>query len=153
SFIRELGITPNQEGEFIKRCAELCGEKHYAMKATVDVRNSQGYDRWVESQLGECNLSPEECGAKWASVYGCLACHSIDGTAKVGPTWLGLFGASMPMESGDMVIVDEEFLRESIIDPMANIHEGFNPVMPTTFGETLTDTQIEDLIAFIKSLE
>jgi len=153
SYIRELRITPNQEGEFTTRCAELCGEKHWDMKATVDVKNSQGYDDWVIAQLAECNLSPEECGTKWASVYGCLGCHTTDGTESVGPTWLGLFGASMPMESGDMVIVDEEFLRESIIDPMINIHEGFDPIMPPDFAEKLSSQQIEDLIAFIKSLE
>ena len=151
-FVRELRITPNLIGEYKLLCAELCGFGHADMRSDVLVLSKPDYLVWIQSQ--SCQGSEQVCnGKQWATDYGCAACHSFDGTSKIGPTWQGLFGATMPMEGGVSVVADEEFLRESIINPMANIHEGFNPVMPTTFGDILTDQQIEDLVAFIKSLE
>ena len=151
-FVRELRITPNLIGEYKLLCAELCGFGHADMRSDVLVLSKPDYLVWIQSQ--SCQGSEQVCnGKQWATDFGCAACHSFDGTPKIGPTWQGLFGATMPMEGGDLVVVDEDFLHESIIDPMANIHEGFNPVMPTAYGELLTDQQIEDLVAFIKSLE
>ena len=151
-FVRELRITPNLIGEYKLLCAELCGFGHADMRSDVLVLSNPDYLVWIQSQ--SCQGSEQVCnGKQWATDFGCAACHSFDGSSNTGPTWQGLFGATMPMEGGDLVVVDEDFLHESIIDPMANIHEGFNPVMPTAYGELLTDQQIEDLVAFIKSLE
>jgi len=151
-FVRELRITPNLIGEYKLLCAELCGFGHADMRSDVLVLSKPDYLVWIQSQ--SCQGSEQVCnGKQWATDFGCAACHSFDGTSNTGPTWQGLFGATMPMEGGDLVVVDEDFLHESIIDPMANIHEGFNPVMPTAYGDILTDQQIEDLVAFIKSLE
>ena len=82
----------------------------------------------------------------------CLACHAIDGTTGTGPTWKGLAGASRPLDSGESVIADDVYLFNSIIDPAAQIVTGFDPVMPTTYSETLTEADINDLVEYIKSL-
>lgn len=82
----------------------------------------------------------------------CVACHSFDGTASVGPTWQGLYGSEITLESGETVVADDEYIRESIVDPNAKIHQGFQPVMPS-FEGTLTDEQITNIIAFIRTLE
>ena len=152
-FIRELRITPIKTGLYKVRCAELCGSQHYAMLADVVVMEESGYEDWVALQSAACELSDAECGQKWATQFGCLACHSIDGTKIVGPTWFDLFGHQVTLSDGSTVTADEEYIRMSILDPNAQVVQDFSPdVMPGTFGDRLTDEQINQIIAFIKSL-
>ncbi len=153
-YIRELRITPNQIAEFKVRCAELCGVQHYAMMADVSVMSGADFATWLTEQSGVCDLTAAECGQRWATgVGGCTACHSLDGSALVGPSWLGLFGSTVTLADGTTVIADEAYLLESILTPNAKIHEGFNPnIMPPTLAERLTPEQIQQIIAFIMTL-
>ena len=153
-FIRELRITPTQIGDFKVRCAELCGREHYAMVADVFVVSAEDFESWVEKAQAECDLGPVGCGERWAITYGCFSCHSVDGTTLVGPTWQGLFGSTVNLSDGTSVLADEDYLLESIIDPNAKIHEGFNAgVMPQTFGNTIPESDLNDIIEFIKNLQ
>jgi mono/diheme cytochrome c family protein len=83
---------------------------------------------------------------------GCAACHTVDGAEATGPTWLGLFGRETPLESGETVTADEEYIRESILQPNAKVHEGFQPIMPSYEGR-LTEDEITALIAYVQTLE
>ena len=84
---------------------------------------------------------------------GCLACHSTDGSVLVGPSWQGIYGHQMTLADGTTVTADDEYIRESIMDPNAKIVEGFLPnLMPQNF-DTLPDSDIEAIIAYIKSLQ
>lgn len=153
AFVRYLRITPTEEGFYKILCAELCGTYHNEMRADVIVMSEENFETWLESQSG-CDLGSAECGQRWASANGCQGCHSVDGTTRVGPTWLGLYNSEVPLEDGSTVFADEDYLFESITNPTAKIHEGFNPdAMPKTFSELLTEEQINDIIEFIKSLE
>jgi cytochrome c oxidase subunit II len=151
-FVRDLRITPTEIGEYTVRCAELCGLQHAYMNAPVKVVSQQGFDAWVAEQTTQAG-TPEERGARLAQQYGCLACHSIDGTTLVGPTWQGVFGHEVTLVDGSTVLVDEAYLRESIIDPSAKIVQGFQDLMPKNFAEQLTDDQISDLIEYIKTIQ
>lgn len=91
-------------------------------------------------------------GALVADAQGCLLCHSADGTASSAPTFRGLAGSNRPLTTGAFVRADDTYLRSSIIDPSAQVVQGYEPIMPTTFAETLTEQQITDLIAYIRSL-
>ena len=91
-------------------------------------------------------------GQETAAAAGCLACHAIDGTTGTGPTWKGLAGASRPLVSGESVVADDAYLFNSVIDPASQVVQGFDPVMPTTYPETLSETEIDDLVEYIKSL-
>lgn len=153
-FTRELRVTPKTAGTFMVRCAEICGRLHYDMQADVTVVAEEEFNAWLAEQSGDCNLTDAECGQRWAATYGCTACHSINGDAGVGPTWLGIFGSQEELTDGTSVTVDEAYLHESIIDPNAKIVAGFQPgIMPQTFGEQLTEEQIQQIIAFIMSLQ
>ncbi|MDH5507233.1 MAG: cytochrome c oxidase subunit II [Anaerolineae bacterium] len=152
-FIRELRITPNKEGNYTVRCAELCGMEHSGMEADVVVESESAFEGWLVEQV--CPYGEFACAGLDVSIEkGCTACHSIDGTAKVGPTWVGLIGATIPLEDGSTIVGDVNYIRESILDPNAKVHEGFlADVMPKNFGEVLTDEQIDQIIALIESLQ
>jgi cytochrome c551/c552 len=91
-------------------------------------------------------------GEVLASETGCLACHTIDGAAGVGPTWKGVAGATRPLVSGEQVVADNNYLFNSIVDPPSQVVSGFEPVMPTSFSDQLTQDEINDLVEYIKSL-
>ncbi|MCW5878245.1 MAG: cytochrome c oxidase subunit II [Anaerolineales bacterium] len=153
-FVRELRITPNLEGLYKVRCAELCGQLHYAMLADVQVVTPAEFDAWLAENAGDCNLGDEQCGQRWATTYGCTACHSLTGESGVGPTWLGLFGHEVSLSDGSVVTADLEYLHTSIVDPNAQVVQGFQPgIMPQDFAVRLTEEQIQQIIAFIVSLQ
>lgn len=98
------------------------------------------------------DASPEELGAVVAKRAGCLACHTTDGRPSTGPTWQGLLGSEVRLVDGGTVIADEEYLERSIVDPMVEVVDGYRPVMPSGFGDRLTDEEIEGIVAYIRSL-
>ena len=153
NFERQLRITPDLVGEFKVRCAELCGRLHYNMEAPVKVLSQADYDAWVQSQVAPVSNDPVERGNQLTQKYGCRACHSIDGSKVVGPTWKGLFGKQEALSDGTTVLVDEAYIIESIRTPGAKVTAGFQNLMPANIGADLTDAQISDIIAYIQSLK
>ena len=81
---------------------------------------------------------------------GCIACHSIDGTAIIGPTWKGLYGSQESLEDGSSVTVDDAYIKESILNPTIKITKGYQPLMPVL---PVTDEEIAALTDYIKSLK
>ncbi|MFO1519107.1 MAG: cytochrome c oxidase subunit II [bacterium] len=92
-----------------------------------------------------------EKGKKLYSEKGCNACHTVTGAALVGPSFKGVFGHEVELEGGKKVTADENYLRQSILDPQSQLVKGFQPVMPT-FKGTLSEDEINSLVAYIKSL-
>jgi mono/diheme cytochrome c family protein len=90
-------------------------------------------------------------GQQLANENGCLGCHTVDGSDGVGPTWQGLFGSEVPLEDGSTVTADEAYIHESIVNPGAQVHQGFAPTMPSFEGR-LNDDQINQIIAYIQTL-
>jgi cytochrome c oxidase subunit 2 len=152
-FERELRVTPIETGEFKVRCAELCGKNHYDMLAPVRVLSQSEFDIWIQEQTGPVSEDPAERGEIFAQQFGCLACHSNDGSELVGPTWLGVFGSTEMLEDGSSEIVDRNYLIMSIREPGFQIVAGYQNIMPENIGVDMTDEQIDDVIAFIESLK
>lgn len=91
-------------------------------------------------------------GMQLAVDKGCAACHSTDGTDLTGPTWAGVAGSSRTLESGEVVTADTAYLFNSIVAPGAQIVAGFSDVMPADYADSLTEDEINDLVAYIQSL-
>ena len=89
-------------------------------------------------------------GEELATSNGCVTCHSTDGSTLVGPTWQGLYGSEVELESGETVTADDAYITESIREPAAKIHAGFGNLMPPF---DLDDEQIANIIAYIQTLE
>ena len=150
-----LHITPDRLGEYRLRCAELCGTSHTYMQASVVVMTQQDFDKTLgdlqaEAEAAAASGIPDaNRGKQVFETGGCKACHSIDGSPLIGPTWLGLFGSTVELADGSTVEADEDYLTQSIRDPNAQIVAGFNPGMPQL---PLTDLQVKDVIEFIRTL-
>ncbi|HSL42207.1 MAG TPA: cytochrome c oxidase subunit II [Anaerolineales bacterium] len=151
--ITELRITPTIEGDYMVRCAELCGTSHAYMEKPVIVTSQEDFDAWLGEQLEvaqEAAQTPEGRGQALVAANGCAACHSINGAAGIGPTWFGLFGRQERLTDGSVITADEDYIHESIAAPQAKIVAGFeNQLMP---AYNFTDEQIADIIAYIKTL-
>lgn len=153
NFVRELRVTPTMVGEYTVRCAELCGGAHAYMNSPVIVVEQAEFDAWIAEQQGADQGGDAVArGEQLATEKGCISCHSIDGTTMVGPTWQGLAGHEVTLADGTTVTADAEYLRNAIVDPNAQVVQGFQPVMPS-YENVLTEEEIEALIAYIQSLE
>ncbi|HEX5164705.1 MAG TPA: cytochrome c [Thermomicrobiales bacterium] len=91
-------------------------------------------------------------GQALATSNGCTGCHSIDGSATVGPSWKGLYGHEVKLSDGSTVTADDAYITESIHDPGAKIVDGFQNIMPPTFAN-MSESDVNDIIAYIKTLE
>ncbi len=140
-------------GEHNLFCAEFCGDSHSDMIGKVKVVSEREYDAWLETGAGGGEDMPaDKLGEKLFRTRACYTCHSVEGKAAVGPHLNGVFGKSVRLKDGKTVTVDENYIRESVLEPQASIVDGFQPVMPTYQG-ILNDRQIDALIAYIKSLK
>jgi len=149
----EIWFTPTVEGLHRATCAEYCGKGHSDMQAKVTVESDAKFKEWMATGGTEwMNYKPEDWGAMQREEKGCATCHSIDGTRGQGPSWKGIWGKMEKMQDGKLVLVDENYVRESMMQPQAKIVAGFDPIMPT-FQGLLHEQDIRGLIAYIKSLK
>lgn len=148
-----LWFTPTKVGEFPLYCTEYCGTEHSSMVANVKVVDQADYIAWKQEQANAmgAGMSPVELGKQIYQKNACFTCHSLDGSNKIGPSWLGAYGTKRKLADGSEVVIDENYIRESILNPMAKIAQGYQPVMPTYQG-ILNETQIDGVIAYIKEL-
>jgi cytochrome c oxidase subunit 2 len=162
--ITNYRITPILIGNYTVMCAQLCGAGHTRMTASVIVSSQADYDAWVQTQAAAASAAaqtPEGRGKQLVAQYGCTSCHSVDGSSTgIAPTWKGLYQSQVKLSGGTnvapgaVVIADEAYLVESIVNPSAKIVDGFQDnVMPKTFGTTLSQSQINDIVAYIESLK
>ena len=138
-------------GETALLCTEYCGVGHSDMLATVKVMEEPDFEEWLKGAGGPSDLPPAERGKALFTQRSCANCHSVDGTRVQGPTLKGLFGRTEELADGTRVTADEEYFRESLMNPAAKVVRGYPAVMPTYRG-LLKDTDVEALIAYIKSL-
>ncbi|MBD3615012.1 MAG: cytochrome c oxidase subunit II [Gracilimonas sp.] len=141
-----------EPGESQVFCTEYCGTSHSDMLAKVIVHTKEDFDAWLAEQGSGSGGTPVERGENLISIQGCVTCHSVDGSDKIGPSFQGLWGSERNFESASSVTADENYIRESILDPSAKIVEGFQNQMVSYEGR-LSDDDISDIIEYIKTLE
>lgn len=142
-----LWFHATKAGTYHLFCAEYCGTQHSGMIGWVVVMEPSDYEAWMS---GGSNQPLAVTGQKLFSELGCVTCHRSD-TQGRGPNLVGAFGKPVLLEDGRTVIADENYVRESILEPGAKIVKGFKPVMPTFQGQ-VSDEQLNALVAYVKSL-
>ena len=128
-------------------CAEYCGTNHSGMGGEIVVMEPQDYAQWMTG--GPSAPLPETGKALFASL-GCSTCHRFDVQGR-GPNLTGIYNKPVLLEDGRTVTADENYVRESILNPTAKIVSGFKPVMPT-FQGIVSEEQLNALVAYVKSL-
>jgi cytochrome c oxidase subunit 2 len=132
-------------GKFHLYCDQYCGVNHALMRGYVIVMDPIAYEQWLSG--GIRGMSMAEAGAKLYDQLACVTCH---GTGK-GPPLAGVYGKPVKLSDGSTVTADDAYLRESVLNPSAQIVAGYQPIMPTFKGQ-VTEEQLLQLIEYIKSL-
>ena len=140
-------------GQHTLVCTEYCGTGHSDMLTSVIVHEPGQFAVWLEDAVKFAeNMSPADRGQMLYRRHGCQGCHSIDGTEKAGPSFKGIWGETHEFSNASPTVVDENYVRESVLDPSAKVRQGRKDQMNSYKG-SLTDDEIDSIIAFIKSLK
>jgi cytochrome c oxidase subunit 2 len=129
-------------------CAEYCGTMHSGMIGQVVVMEPAQYQAWLGG--GGATGSLATTGEQAFQQLGCNTCHRTDVQGR-GPNLVGVFGKPVLLEDGRTVMANEDYVRESILNPAAKVAAGFKPIMPT-FQGIVSEEQVNALVAYIKSL-
>jgi cytochrome c oxidase subunit 2 len=143
-----IWFTPTRAGEYHLFCAEYCGTKHSGMIGRVFVMEPTEYQAWLDGGGG--GLSMTARGEQLFQQLGCVSCHLTDGSGR-GPSLAGKYGQQEQLASGVAVLVDDTYIRESILTPQMRLVAGYGPVMPTFQGQ-VNEQGLMSLIEYIKSL-
>jgi cytochrome c oxidase subunit II len=141
-------FIPTKPGKYHLFCAEYCGTKHSGMIGWVYAMEPDKYQEWLNG--GAPMGSMAEKGGKLFDDLACANCHKPDGSGRC-PTLVGLYGRRVQLADGRVIVADEAYLRESILQPNAKIVAGFQPLMPT-FQGLVNEEGVVQLIEYIKSL-
>jgi cytochrome c oxidase subunit II len=163
AFRQKADVIPNRyhsmwfqatkTGIFPVQCTQYCGTNHSYMWSAVKVVDGDAYANWLAASADPSKgKTPLEFGTELYTKRGCNACHTVDGSKLTGPTWKGIWNTQVELVGGASVLIDENYLRESMLEPTAKVVAGFPPVMPPYKG-ILNDKEIESIIAFIQSLK
>jgi cytochrome c oxidase subunit II len=144
-----LWFEATKPGKYHLFCAEYCGLNHSGMGGWVYVMEQRDFDNWLSGNAS--NQTPVEAGKElFETKLGCASCHA-GGPNQRGAKLEGVFGTQVKLVDGSTVLANEEYIRESILNPGAKIVEGYQPIMPTFKGQ-VSEEQLVSLVAYIKSL-
>ncbi len=148
-----LWFQPTQVGTFDVMCSQYCGLEHSHMLSKMIVLPEEEFTNWYQGKKKEVTAKGPVQGSHLYEVKGCVACHSADGSPRVGPTFKGLLGKKEEVTSGgkkETAVVDEAFIRKFISEPNVVHIEGYPPIMPKI---SLTNEELTALVDYIKSLK
>jgi len=163
----QIWFNSNLPGRYEIFCTEFCGTGHSAMLGELIVMPEAEYDAWIADQrrfdlasaqdsmpgAGRSLLGSNivEEGRRVSAEQGCLKCHSVDGSRHIGPTWVDLYQRNQKLKDGKSVVADEGYLTKSMMDPAAQIVDGYQNVMPTYQGK-MSPPEVAAVVEYIKSL-
>jgi cytochrome c oxidase subunit 2 len=153
-----MWFIPGREGEFDLFCTEYCGLQHSYMQTSVIVMEEEKFDKWYIDTTQTVTLISDKPGALGKLIVrknGCLACHSLDGSKLVGPTWKGLFGTKETVITKGKerdVTVDSAYIVNSIYNPNDDIVKGYNKGLMLSYKKELKEEDIGEIIEFLKTL-
>ena len=144
-----MWFTATKTGSYHIFCAEYCGTQHSGMIGQVIVMEPNDYEAWLAG--GRSTGTAVENGEKLFTTLACITCHKTDSSGR-GPILAGVFGSTVDLQDGRRVVADENYLRESIMNPQAKVVRNYQPIMPT-FQGTVSEENLLQLIAYIKTLK
>ena len=152
-------FIPQQEGLFDLFCAEYCGLNHSYMINLVKVMPEEQFNAWyidTTQQVAAVTDSPTANGQRIMKNIGCFACHSIDGSKLVGPTFKAIYGRQVAVITDGNereVTSDDEYIKRSIYEPNADVVKGYNKGMMQSYKGQLSDDDVAQIIEYMKTLK
>ncbi len=149
-----LWFIPTTVGEYEILCTEYCGLLHSSMLSKAIVMEQDKYDNWYKDFKASAN-QPEPDGYLLLRNTGCIACHSLDGTRLVGPSFRGLYGSERLILKGNSqitVAANDEYIVRSIYDPDNEIVTGFSKGLMKSYKDVLKESDIQIIIDYLKTL-
>jgi cytochrome c oxidase subunit 2 len=149
-----LWFIPTTVGEYEILCTEYCGLLHSSMLAKAKILEQNDYDKWMVD-FKAIAVVPEPDGYLLLRNTGCIACHSLDGTKLVGPSFKGLYGSERAVLRGSdqiTITADENYIMNSIYDPDSELVTGFNKGLMKSYKELLKDEDLQIITDYLKSI-
>ena len=144
-----IWFNATKPGKYHLFCAEYCGLNHSGMGGWVYVMSKDDYAAWLSGNIS--GQTPVEAGKDlFTNKLGCASCHA-GGPAQRGAKLENLYNTDVKLVGGSTVKADEQYIRNSILNPASQVVDGFQPIMPTFKGQ-VTEEQLNSLVAYIKSL-
>jgi cytochrome c oxidase subunit 2 len=151
-----LWFQATEVGTFDLLCTQYCGLQHANMMSKIVVLPVEEFNQWYQKGKEKTETTREKSrGAQLFEEKGCMVCHSLDGSPRLGPTVKGLFGKTVIVTTDGKerkVMADEAYIRTSLLEPNTDVVKGFPPVMPSQKG-LLTEREMEDIILYLKEVK
>ncbi|OYZ10663.1 MAG: cytochrome c oxidase subunit II [Bdellovibrio sp. 28-41-41] len=149
-----LWFRATKFGEFHIFCTEYCGTQHSGMLGKLHVVSQEEYDQWLEEESKFSTLPLAQRGEKLFQIKACSGCHSVaDKSVKAGPALYQKFGTEEELSDGSKAIVDESYVRESILNPTAKVVKGFNAGVMPSFQGQISEEELAALIEYVKTIK
>jgi cytochrome c oxidase subunit II len=148
----KMWFIGQEEGEYNIFCAEYCGDRHSYMLAKVSVLPEADYTKWYNT----ITASTDHPGLAVMKKNACISCHSLDGTKIIGPSFKGIWGKTETVITDNTereIIVDEAYIRHSLIEPNADVVKGFNKGLMISYKDLVSEKEMNDVIEYIKTLK
>lgn len=142
-------FVATKPGSYDLFCSSFCGTGHAAMITTVEALPVAEFAAWLHQKA----VAEEHPGHELLEQHGCLGCHSLDGTDKIGPSFKGIWGRKVTVLTNGVertIIVDEAYLRRSLLEPNSDVVKGFQPIMPPF---TLKEEELTAILEYLKGLK
>lgn len=149
-----LWFRANKFGEFHVFCTEYCGTQHSGMLAKLEVVSQEDYDKWLEEESKFSTLPLAKRGEKLFQIKACSGCHSVaDSSVKAGPSLYQKFGTEEEFDDGSKVVIDETYLRESILSPATKVVKGYRAGVMPSFQGQVSEDELAALIEYVKTIK
>ena len=149
-------------GSYELFCTEYCGLSHSYMFTEVKVLPQAEFDKWYAS-MADNSLQdstkaavPGFKGKQLVQVNGCIACHSVDGSKLIGPSFKGVYGHEVSVVTDGKerkITADDEYIKRSIYEPNADVVKGFVQGQMISYKEQLSDDEVAEIIEYLKTLK
>ena len=152
-------FIPQVAGNYDLFCSEYCGMNHSYMITMIKVLPEDVFNKWyidTTKHVAATTDSPKANGQRIMKNIGCFACHTVDGTKLVGPSFKGIYGHKVTVVTGGNereITADDEYIKRSIYDPNADVVKAFNKGLMQPYKGQLSDADVAQIIEYIKTLQ
>jgi cytochrome c oxidase subunit 2 len=147
-------FIPGKLGDFDIYCTVYCGLNHSYMMSLIKVVSQEEFDMWLKAL--PVKKADNSLGLKLLEKNGCIACHSLDGSKVVGPSFKGIYGNMRNVNTNGIkkdVKADDVYIKNSIVEPDAEIVDGYPKGLMKSYKGLISDTEIEQITQYLKDLK